>query len=78
MTKITVRYFIDGAQVDEAEAELPDQAKARELIEQSKDDLSEFSLEHRARCSGAEFRHSQVASFGERIARPHAQEGLIP
>jgi hypothetical protein len=44
MTKITVRYFIDGAQVDEAEAELPDQAKARELIEQSKDDLSESVL----------------------------------
>jgi len=41
MTKITVRYFVDGAQVDEAEAELPDQAKARELIERSKDDLSE-------------------------------------
>ena len=41
MTKITVRYFSDGAQVDEAEAELPDQAKARELIEQSEDDLSE-------------------------------------
>jgi hypothetical protein len=41
MTTITVRYFIDGAQVDEAEADLPDQAKARELIEQSKDDLSE-------------------------------------
>jgi hypothetical protein len=41
MTKITVRYFIDGAQVYEAEAELPDRAKARELIEQSKRDLSE-------------------------------------
>jgi len=41
MAKITVRYFIDGAQVNEAEAELPDRAKARELIEQSKRDLSE-------------------------------------
>ena len=40
-TRITVRYFIDGAQVDEAEAEQPDQAKARQLIEQSKYDLSE-------------------------------------
>ena len=40
-TRITVRYFIDGAQVDEAEAELPDQAKAWELIDQSKYDLSE-------------------------------------
>lgn len=41
MTKVTIRYFIDGAQVDEAEVELPDQAKARELIEQSKYNLSE-------------------------------------
>ena len=41
MTKITVRYFIDGAQVDEAEAELSDQAKARELIGQLKRDLPE-------------------------------------
>ena len=27
MTKITVRYFIDGAQVDEAEADLPTKPK---------------------------------------------------
>jgi hypothetical protein len=40
MTNFTVRYFIDGTQVDEAEAEQPDEAKARELIEHSKKDLS--------------------------------------
>ena len=41
MAKITVRYLVDGAQVDEAEAELSDQAQARELIGQLKRDLSE-------------------------------------
>ena len=39
MTKITVRYLVDGSQVDEAEAELFDQAQARELIGQLKRDL---------------------------------------
>jgi len=39
MTKISVRYLVDGSQVDEAEAELSDQAQARELIAQLKRDL---------------------------------------
>jgi hypothetical protein len=41
MTRITVRYFIDGSQVDEAEAHLADQAKALDLIGQLKRDLAE-------------------------------------
>ena len=45
MTRITVRYLIDGSQVDEAETHLPDQAQARELIGQLKHDLSETILE---------------------------------
>ena len=34
MTTITVRYLVDGSQVDETEAELSDHAQARELIGQ--------------------------------------------
>ncbi len=41
MTKVTVHYFIDGSQVDAAEIDLADQAQARDLIAQSKRDLSE-------------------------------------
>jgi len=77
MTKLTVRYFIDGKQIDETEIHQPAAAAARELIDFIKDAVGEIVSDLNAPAMGLGLREA-LARLAEPAGAPEEHSRFNP